>query len=76
MFGFAIHFAHTGVKVTYDSDATNNVYAAVVRGWDQFNDANDDATWITGFLLSSKSMCGTNRRLIRFELHCGSEQVR
>jgi len=62
LFGYAIPFTHTGLKLTYYFNPTNNVYFAVVRGWDVWEDNNKGASWMGGFLLSSKEQCGANPR--------------
>jgi hypothetical protein len=59
LFGFAEPATHTGAKVTYYFDPNNNVYFAVVRGWDQFKDLNEGASFMGGFMLSSKELMGT-----------------
>jgi len=75
LFTYAIPFAHTGLKLTYYFNPTNNVYFAVVRGWDTFKDNNRGASWMSGFLWSSKDLCGTNPKTqLGFNFIGGPEQ--
>lgn len=76
LFGYTIPFTHTGVKVAYQFDSNNLVYAAAARGWDVFNDNNDGATWLGGFLLSStEQMGGLPRSQLAFCGAVGPEQT-
>ncbi len=59
LFGFAEPFLHTGAKATYYFDPNNNVYFAVVRGWDDFKDNNEGASFMGGFMLSTKELTGS-----------------
>jgi hypothetical protein len=75
LFQYAEPFTHTGVKATYSFNATNNVYFAFVRGWDVFKDNNEGASWMSGFLWSSKSQVGSNPRTsLAFNTIVGPEQ--
>lgn len=62
LFTYAEPGTHTGLKLTYNFNPTNNVYFAAVRGWDVFKDNNKGASWISGFLWSSQALCGANPR--------------
>jgi hypothetical protein len=76
LFGYAIPFIHTGLKLNYYFDSENSVYAAVVRGWDVFNDNNDGASWMGGFALSSKERMGDGPRSeLYFNVIAGPEQT-
>ena len=59
LFGLAEPFLHTGAKATYYFDPNNSVYFAVVRGWDDFKDNNEGASFMGGFVLSTKELTGS-----------------
>jgi hypothetical protein len=66
---------HTGLKLTYAFDPANSVYFAIVRGWDQFKDANSMPTWMTGFTVSGTDQVGGNpRSQLAFNFIIGPEQ--
>lgn len=44
LFGYAIPFAHTGVRATYAVDDTLSLIAGVNNGWDDFRDTNGGKT--------------------------------
>lgn len=48
LFGYAIPFAHTGVRAAFVSDAFSLV-VGINNGWDQLKDANEDKTVELGF---------------------------
>jgi hypothetical protein len=75
LYVFAEPVTHTGLKLTYFFDPGNSVYFAVVRGWDQFKDANSNPSWMAGFTLSSKELMGSNpRSQLAFNFMIGPEQ--
>ncbi len=50
MFGYAIPFTHTGVRVTYKANDAVSVIAGINNGWDDFQDTNGDKTIELGLL--------------------------
>ena len=49
LFGYAIPFSHTGVRLTYAPSDTISLVAGVNNGWDQVSDSNKDKTIELGF---------------------------
>jgi hypothetical protein len=52
LFGYAIPFAHTGVRLTYAASDQINIIAGVNNGWDQLTDANKGKTAELGATLN------------------------
>lgn len=50
LFGYAIPFTHTGVRVTYKANDAVSVIAGINNGWDDFQDTNGDKTIELGLL--------------------------
>jgi hypothetical protein len=75
LFVFAEPATHTGLKLTYFFDSANSVYFAVIRGWDQFKDANSMPSWMAGFTLSGQEKMGSDSRSqLAFNFIVGPEQ--
>lgn len=56
LFGYAIPFTHTGVRLTYAASDTVSVIAGVNNGWDQVSDSNTDKTIELGFTAAPSKM--------------------
>jgi hypothetical protein len=76
LFNYAIPFTHTGVKANYTFSPQASAYAAVVRGWDNFNDSNDSASFMVGGTLGTRQeVCaGTPRASLALNVITGPEQ--
>jgi len=76
LYVFAEPVTHTGLKLSYSFASGNSAYFAIVRGWDQFKDANDNPSWMAGFTLSGKDQMGANSRSqLAFNFVIGPEQA-
>jgi hypothetical protein len=76
LFTYAEPAMHTGLKLAYNFDSLKSTYVAVVRGWDQFKDANAMPTWMAGFSLSSKEqMADSSRSVLAVNFMVGPEQA-
>lgn len=76
LYVFAQPLTHTGLRVAYNLDSLNSIYFAVVRGWDQFKDANSMPTWMAGFTLSGTEEMGDDpRSQLAFNFMIGPEQA-
>ena len=70
LFGYAIPFAHTGVRVTYKASDAFSLNVGVNNGWDQATDTNQNKTVELGVVLNpSKSFALTAQD------YYGTEQV-
>lgn len=76
LFNYAIPFTHTGVKANYTFSPQASAYAAVVRGWDNFNDSNDSASFMVGGTLGTREeVCaGAPRAGLALNVSTGPEQ--
>src|SRR5258706_5909714 len=55
-FGFAIPFAHTGVRLTYAASDQVNIIVGVNNGWDQLQDQNKQKTAELGVAFTPNKM--------------------
>lgn len=76
LFNYAIPFTHTGVKANYTFSPQASAYAAVARGWDNFSDSNDSASFMVGGTLGTREeVCaGTPRAGLALNVITGPEQ--
>jgi len=76
LFNYAIPFTHTGVRGNYTFNDQASAYVAVVRGWDNWNDSNDSATFMAGGTLSTKEEAapGVKRASLTVNVITGPEQ--
>ncbi len=56
LFGYAIPFSHTGVRLTYAASDAISLIAGVNNGWDQVSDLNTSKTVELGFTASPSKM--------------------
>jgi hypothetical protein len=56
LFGYAIPFTHTGVRLTFAASDTVSLIAGVNNGWDQVSDTNTDKTVELGFTAAPSKM--------------------
>ena len=56
LFGYAVPFTHTGVRLTYAATDTVSLMAGVNNGWDQVSDMNSDKTVELGFTVAPSKM--------------------
>ena len=56
LFGYAIPFTHTGVRLTYAASDTLSLIGGVNNGWDQVSDQNGDKTLELGFTAAPSKM--------------------
>jgi hypothetical protein len=76
LFGYAIPFTHTGVKLTYTFDSQLSAYFAVVNGWDDFKDDNSVPSYMAGGCWCGKEQIGGHaRNTINFNVITGPEQI-
>ena len=55
LFGYAIPFAHTGVRATFAPSKTFGITVGLNNGWDQMKDTNDDKTLELGISVTPSS---------------------
>ena len=55
LFGYAIPFTHTGMRLSYTFTPKVSVAGAVVQGWDNFTDNNSGKTVLGGITLTPTS---------------------
>ena len=55
LFGYAIPFAHTGVRATFASSKSFSFTVGANNGWDQMKDTNDDKTLELGMAITPMS---------------------
>lgn len=70
LFTFATPFTHTGVTLTYPLDERRQVYYAIYRGWDVWNDNNDGFSHLLGTAWKSAD----DRKSVVANLITGPEQ--
>ena len=76
LFGYAIPFAHTGVKLNYVWNSRLSTYVAIVNGWDTFEDNNHAHSYMVGTALSSSQQIdGHARDTLAVNLITGPEQT-
>ncbi len=76
LFGYAIPFTNTGVKLNYVWNAQLSTYFAVVNGWDDFADNNDDVSYMAGAAWSGAEQIGGHARdQVYFNAITGPEQT-
>ena len=56
LFGYAIPFAHTGVRLTYSASDQVNIIVGVNNGWDQLQDQNKQKTAELGVAFTPNKM--------------------
>ncbi len=56
LFGYAVPFTHTGVRLTYAATDTVSLIGGVNNGWDQVADMNADKTVELGFTATPSKM--------------------
>jgi hypothetical protein len=76
LFGYAIPFTHTGVKLNYIWNPQLSTYFGIVNGWDVFEDNNHAHSYMAGGMLSSKEQIGGHARdCLAFNFITGPEQT-
>ena len=58
LFGYAIPFTHTGVRVTYAPNSVLSLIGGVNNGWDEFNDPNGAKTIEAGLSYTPNKYAG------------------
>lgn len=76
LFGYAIPFTHTGVKLNYIVNSQASMYFALVEGWEVWNDNNNAPSYMVGGALSSKEQVeGKAQDTIYWNVITGPEQA-
>ena len=58
LFGYAVPFTHTGVRVTYSPNSVLSLIGGVNNGWDEFNDPNGAKTIEAGISYTPNKIAG------------------
>jgi hypothetical protein len=76
LFGYAVPFTHTGVKLNYVWNSQFSTYFAVVNGWDDFADNNGAPSYMAGGAWSGVEQIGGHARdQVYFNMITGPEQT-
>jgi hypothetical protein len=76
LFGYAVPFTHTGVKLNYVWSPQLSTYFAVVNGWDDFEDNNGAPSFMAGGAWSGTEQIGGHARdQVYFNAITGPEQT-
>jgi len=76
LFGYAIPFTNTGVKLNYIWNPQVSTYFGIVNGWDVFKDNNHAPSYIAGGVLNSRQQIGGHARdTLALNLITGPEQT-
>ncbi|MEI7836288.1 MAG: outer membrane beta-barrel protein [Planctomycetota bacterium] len=76
LFGYAIPFTHTGIKLNYIVSPQASMYFALVEGWEVWEDNNHAPSYMVGGALSSKEQVeGRAQDTIYWNVITGPEQA-